>query len=30
MAAADGSPLGAYVILCLLTGIRAEEARALT
>ncbi len=30
MAAADGSPLGAYVVLCLLTGIRAEEARALT
>jgi integrase len=30
VAAADGSPLGAYVILCLLTGIRAEEARALT
>jgi len=30
MAAAGGSPLGAYVILCLLTGIRAEEARALT
>jgi integrase len=30
MAAADGSPLGAYVILCLMTGIRAEEARALT
>jgi integrase len=30
MAAAEGSPLGAYVVLCLLTGIRAEEARALT
>ena len=30
MAAAEGSPLGAYVALCLLTGIRAEEARALT
>jgi integrase len=30
MAAAAGSPLGAYVVLCLLTGIRAEEARALT
>jgi integrase len=30
MAAANGSPLGAYVVLCLLTGIRAEEARALT
>ena len=30
MAAADGSPLGAYVVLRLLTGIRAEEARALT
>jgi integrase len=30
MTAADGSPLGAYVVLCLLTGIRAEEARALT
>jgi integrase len=30
IAAADGSPLGAYVVLCLLTGIRAEEARALT
>jgi integrase len=30
IAAADGSPIGAYVILCLLTGIRAEEARALT
>jgi integrase len=28
--AADGSPLAAYVVLCLLTGIRAEEARALT
>lgn len=30
MAAAEGSPLGAYVVLCLLTGMRAEEARALT
>jgi integrase len=30
MAASEGSPLGAYVVLCLLTGIRAEEARALT
>ncbi len=30
MAAAEGSLLGAYVVLCLLTGIRAEEARALT
>ena len=30
MTAADGSPLGAYTVLCLLTGIRAEEARALT
>jgi integrase len=30
MAAAEESPLGAYVVLCLLTGIRAEEARALT
>jgi integrase len=30
MAAAEGSPLGAYVVLCLLTGIRAEEAKALT
>ncbi len=30
MAAAVGSPLGAYVVLCLLTGIRAEEAKALT
>jgi integrase len=29
MAAADESPLGAYVVLWLLTGIRAEEARAL-
>ena len=30
MAAAEESPLGAYVVLCLLTGIRAEEAKALT
>ena len=30
MAAAEASPLGAYVVLCLVTGIRAEEARALT
>jgi integrase len=30
MTAAEGSPLGPYVVLCLLTGIRAEEARALT
>ena len=30
LAAADGSPLGAYVVLCLLTGVRTEEARALT
>jgi len=30
MAAAEGSPLGAYVVLSLLTGIRAEEAKALT
>ena len=30
MAAAEGSPLGTYVVLCLLTGIRAEEAKALT
>ena len=30
LAAADASPLGAYVVLCLLTGIRTEEARALT
>ena len=30
LAAAEGSPLGAYVMLCLLTGIRTEEARALT
>jgi len=30
LAAAEGSPLGAYVVLCLLTGVRTEEARALT
>ncbi len=30
MTAAEGSPLGAYVVLCLLTGVRTEEARALT
>jgi integrase len=30
LAAADTSPLGAYVVLCLLTGVRTEEARALT
>jgi integrase len=30
LAAADASPLGAYVVLCLLTGGRTEEARALT
>ena len=30
MAAAEDSPVGAYVVLGLLTGIRAEEARALT
>jgi integrase len=30
MAAAEGSALGAYVVLCLLTGVRTEEARALT
>jgi integrase len=30
LAAADASPLGAYVVLCLLTGVRTEEARALT
>jgi integrase len=30
MAAAEGSPLGTYVVLCLLTGVRTEEARALT
>ena len=30
MAAAEGAPLGTYVVLCLLTGIRAEEAKALT
>ena len=29
IAAAQGSPLGAYVVLCLLTGVRTEEARAL-
>jgi len=29
MKAAKGSRLGAYVILCLMTGIRTEEARAL-
>jgi integrase len=30
LAAAEGSPLGAYVVLCLLTGVWTEEARALT
>jgi integrase len=30
LAAADTSPLGEYVVLCLLTGVRTEEARALT
>ncbi len=30
LAAADGSRLGAYVVLCLLSGVRTEEARALT
>jgi integrase len=30
LAAADTSPLGAYVVLCLLTGVRTEEARALS
>ena len=30
LAAADGSRLGAYVVLCLLAGVRTEEARALT
>jgi len=30
LAAAEASPLGAYVVLCLLTGVRTEEARALT
>jgi integrase len=30
LAAAEGSPLGAYVVLCLLTGVRTEEVRALT
>ena len=30
LAAAEGSPLGAYVVVCLLTGVRTEEARALT
>ncbi|HEX2742868.1 MAG TPA: tyrosine-type recombinase/integrase [Streptosporangiaceae bacterium] len=30
LAAAIASPLGAYVVLCLLTGVRTEEARALT
>jgi integrase len=30
LAAGEGSPLGAYVVLCLLTGVRTEEARALT
>ncbi len=30
LAAADTSPLGDYVVLCLLTGVRTEEARALT
>jgi integrase len=27
--AAEGSRLGAYVVFCLMTGIRSEEARAL-
>jgi integrase len=30
LAAAEGSRLGAYVVLCLLAGVRTEEARALT
>ena len=30
LATADGSRLGAYVVLCLLAGVRTEEARALT
>ena len=30
LAAAEGSRLGAYVMLCLLAGVRTEEARALT
>jgi integrase len=30
LGAADESPLGSYVVLCLLTGVRTEEARALT
>jgi integrase len=30
LATAEGLPLGAYVVLCLLTGVRTEEARALT
>ena len=30
LAAADESPLGSYVVLCLLTGVRTEEARAIT
>ncbi len=30
LAAAEESPLGAYVVVCLLTGVRTEEARALT
>jgi len=30
LAAAEASPLGAYVVMCLLTGVRTEEARALT
>jgi hypothetical protein len=30
LAPAEASPLGAYVVLCLLTGVRTEEARALT
>jgi hypothetical protein len=30
LAVAETSPLGAYVVLCLLTGVRTEEARALT
>jgi integrase len=29
LAAAEGSPVGPYVVLCLLTGVRTEEARAL-